>query len=96
MDALARLLDPNTHLDEDLEDLDLDLDLAYHDNARVGGEETANERDDEAFFSPFAQFAAGEPGASTSHTAYPDEIVEEWRPMSPGGHCDDEHDRYDS
>ncbi|THG95031.1 hypothetical protein EW026_g6545 [Hermanssonia centrifuga] len=67
MDALARLLDPSTHLD-DQEDHD------PFDIAEVLGE---------------AEHSGGQPYVFADG----EEILEEWRPLSPGGGYDE--DRYD-
>ncbi|KIP04803.1 hypothetical protein PHLGIDRAFT_180745 [Phlebiopsis gigantea 11061_1 CR5-6] len=81
MDALARLLDPETHLDEveadeegkfDAFSNSWSLDLNDDDDHSNGGH------------TPFATTHAGD-----------DEEIEEWRPLSPGGGGFDE-DRYDA
>lgn len=69
MDALARLLDPDTHLEEQTE--------KYPEEAEVI-------MDGDGVDAPY------------TFTPDPDEIVEEWRPLSPGPGCSFDDDRYDT
>ena len=81
MDALARLLDPETHLDEVEVDDESGFD-AFTDSWGLDFDDDTD--NNERGHIPFAMAYTGD-----------DEEIEEWRPLSPGGGGFDE-DRYDA
>ena len=87
MDALARLLDPDA-------DLDLALDREHELVAEVGANSYDGERDDgngggEEDWEDHGTMGMDDEGDVPSMPRYGvaggEEIVEEWRPLSPGG-----------
>ena len=84
MEALARLLDPDGELDLAMEDT---VDTPADDRCEAVGQGEHNDEEDDEDWEEAGEESAGSrhEGANPAYGAGAEEIVEEWRPLSPGG-----------